>query len=246
MMEFYKTTCTSDIWTASPLSLGEHDPMVEEALAACAAAVNRSLSFSLLRMPSEEVIRSPEYILGAANWDKLAKLNEEAATLGYGNVIHFGPGSQGMVDGQVATAGITEQVADLILEEHRNAIVESIFVPCEQPILEHQSKATRKKKAGKTAVGGIRRSSRQVVISSMPVSKRATHRLIRAFDLVGPGEPIGDQALEAFAKRFNTPLSKEAMAAVRSLTSLDSAAAIAASIQLVASEGAETMEDVPA
>jgi hypothetical protein len=36
------------------------------------------------------------------------------------------------------------------------------------------------------------------------------------------------------------------MAAVRSLTSLDSAAAIAASIQLVASEGAETMEDVPA
>lgn len=41
MMEFYKTTCTGDIWTASPLSLGEHDPMVEEALAACAAAVNR-------------------------------------------------------------------------------------------------------------------------------------------------------------------------------------------------------------
>lgn len=152
----------------------------------------------------------------------------------------------------MATAGITEQVADLILEERRNAIVESIFVPCEKPILEtptvheHQSKAARRKKAGKTAVGGLRRSSRQVAISSVPVSKRATHRLIRAFDLVGPGEPIRDQALEAFAERFNSPLSKEAMAAVRSLTSLDSAAAIAASMQLVASEGAETMEDVPA
>lgn len=85
-----------------------------------------------------------------------------------------------------------------------------------------------------------------MAISSVPVSKRATHRLIRAFDLVGPGEPIRDQALEAFAERFNSPLSKEAMAAVRSLTSLDSAAAIAASMQLVASEGAETMEDVPA
>lgn len=155
------------------------------------------------------------------------------------------------MDGQVATAGITEQVADLILEERRNAIVESIFVPCEKPILEtptvheHQSKTARRKKAGKTAVEGLR-SSRQVAISSVPVSKRATHRLIRAFDLVGPGEPIGDQALEAFAERLNSPLSKEAMAAVRSLTSLDSAAAIAASMQLVASEGAETMEDVPA
>lgn len=41
----------------------------------------QALSFSPPRMPSEEVIRSPEYIPGAANWDKLAELNEEAASL---------------------------------------------------------------------------------------------------------------------------------------------------------------------
>lgn len=64
--------------------------------------------------------------------------------------------------------------------------------------------------------------------------------------MVGPDEPIGEQALEAFAKRFSSPLSPKAIAAVRSLTSLDSAAVMAASVQLVASEGAETMEDVGA
>ena len=70
------------------------------------------------------------------NEDKLAALNEEAAALGYGNVIHFGPGVQQEIEGQVITTGITEQVAELILEERRNAIVESIFVPCEQLVLD--------------------------------------------------------------------------------------------------------------
>ena len=57
------------------------------------------------------------------------------------------------------TTGITEQVAELILEEHRNAIVESIFVPYEQPVLEtpappkQKSKAADRTKVLKTAVG---------------------------------------------------------------------------------------------
>jgi hypothetical protein len=36
-----------------------------------------------------------------------------------------------MVEGQMTTVGITEWVVDMIVEECRNTIVESMFVPCE-------------------------------------------------------------------------------------------------------------------
>jgi hypothetical protein len=108
----------------------------------------------------------------------------------------------------VITTGITEQAAELILEERRNAIVESIFVPCEQPVLEtpaplkQKNKPAGRVKALKTAV---RRSTRQLAKGcSVPVHKRATHRLTKAFETVGLNEPIGDEALAAFAKRFDT------------------------------------------
>ena len=77
----------------------------------------------------------------------------------------------------------------------------------------------------------------------MPVHKRATHRLIKAFETVGPNEPIGDEALAAFANRFATPLSPEQIAAVQKLTSLDNGPVIKAAAQLAAVEGAEAMED---
>lgn len=151
-----------------------------------------------------------------ANWDKIAELNDEARALGFQNVIHFGPGTQQEVDGQVVTAGFTQRVAEMILEERRSSIMESIFVPCEQPLLEtpmvekQQTKAAGKTKGTKTAVGGLRRSSRQKAKTCLvPVAKRATHRLIKAFEVVGPNEPIGEQALEAFAKAFSTPLTTE-------------------------------------
>jgi hypothetical protein len=169
---------------------------------------------------------------------------------GYGNVIHFGPGVQQEIDGQVVTTGITEQVAEMILEERRNNIVDSLFMPCEQPVLETPAPQKQQRKGTKTAKvapEGLRRSSRQKAkISSVPVSKRATQRLIRAFDLVGPNEPIGEEALEAFAKRFGSPLSPQQIQAIRKLTSLDSGSVLAATGQLVSAEGAESMEDGPA
>jgi hypothetical protein len=70
--------------------------------------------------------------------------------------------------------------------------------------------------------------------------------LIRAFDLVGPNEPIGEEALAAFARRFGTPLSSQQIQAVRKLTSLDYEPVMAATMQLMAAEGAATMEDIAA
>jgi hypothetical protein len=110
--------------------------MVEEVLAAYTEAINKPLSFSPPRSPLAAELRSLTYTPNATNWDKLAELNEEVRALGHQNVIHFGLGVQQQVDGQVITTGITEQVAELMLEERRNNIVESIFIPCEQPLLE--------------------------------------------------------------------------------------------------------------
>jgi hypothetical protein len=188
--------------------------MIEEARVTCAEAMTRPLSFSPRGDCLEDVIPSPQE-----------------------------------VDGQVITTGITQQVADLLLEERRNKIVDSLFVPCEQPILEtpapppQQSKAKTRTRGGKTAVQVLRRSTRQSARPcSVPVAKRASHRLLKAFGIAGAKEPIGEEALEALARTFDTPLSPEQIDAVRRLTSLDCAAVIAATAQLVAAEGAEAME----
>jgi hypothetical protein len=93
MMDFFKDMCTGDIWSVLTGPFCDHDPMVEEALAACAAAVSRPLTFSPPGILVEEELHSPVYTRSAVNWDKTYALNEEAAALGYSNVIHFGLGA---------------------------------------------------------------------------------------------------------------------------------------------------------
>jgi hypothetical protein len=162
MMDLYKGLYTGDIWTGLSASAGGYDPMVEEAWTACAAAVTRPLSFSPAGSPRETIMQSPVY---TPNWDKLAELNEEVAALGCSGVIHFGPGVQQGLGAQATATAITEQVAEMILEERRNSVVDSLFVPCEQPILgtpvqEQQTKCTGRPKPAKGATVSLRRSTR--------------------------------------------------------------------------------------
>lgn len=148
------------------------------------------------------------------------------------------------------TTAITEQVADLILEERRSTIVDSIFVPCEQPLLEvpEETRATGGATACRTTrKEGMRRSARQKAQScSVPVSKRATHRLIKAFGLAGPAEPVGEQAMQAFISSFDAPMTEKRISAVRRLTSLDSGPVLAASAQLAAAADLAGSEEVAA
>lgn len=135
---------------------------------------------------------------------------------------------------------ISEQVAEMMLDERRNNIVESIFVPCEQPVLA-APEAPMGKGAGasKSTVkdAPLRRSTRQKAQPcSVPVSKRATQRLMKAFGMVGPIEPIGDHAMEAYLNSFHTPMTDNRIKAVRMLTSLDSESVLAASAQLAAEQ----------
>ena len=243
MMDWFKETCTGNIWTDISCSFGNYDPMLAEAMAACSMATSRPLSFYPDGSPREE-LHSPVYTPNSTNWDKIAELTEEAQALGLGNVIHFGPGVQREENGRLITTGITEQAAEELLNARRDTIVSSMFVPCEQPVLAtpsahmQQGKTSGKTKATKTAVGTLRRSTRQKAkISSVPVSKRASHRLIKAFGVAGNNEPIGDEALQAYVQTFATPLSPEHIEAVRRLTSLDSGPVMAATAQLAAAEG---------
>ena len=90
-------------------------------------------------IPTRGDPRLTDYTPVFALWSKVVDLNEEASALGYNNVVHFGPGlecSYLRSGGQLRETAITKQVADMMLEERRNSIVESIFVPCEQPLLQ--------------------------------------------------------------------------------------------------------------
>lgn len=139
MMDFYGSLCADFIPEMAVGSTNHWDPMLEEMETWCdrEIAVTRSLSFSPLPPRSDEMVRSPEYTPQSALWDRVADLNTEAAALGINNVIHFGPRVQltKEVGGKIVTAGITEQVAQMMLDERRNTIVDSMFVPCEQPML---------------------------------------------------------------------------------------------------------------
>jgi hypothetical protein len=139
MMDFYGSLCADFIPEMAVGSTNYWDPMLEEMETWCdrEIAVTRPLSFSPLPSRSDKMVRSPEYTPQSAIWDRVADLNTEAAALGINNVIHFGPRVQltKEVGGKIVTAGITEQVAQMMLDERRNTIVDSMFVPCEQPVL---------------------------------------------------------------------------------------------------------------
>jgi len=68
-----------------------------------------------------------------------------------------------------------------------------------------------------TAASSSRRQSNRLLArpSSVPVSRRATHRLIRQLDLVGQEEAIGDEAVEKYERMYQRPLPRKTMAAER-------------------------------
>lgn len=161
MMDFYKDVCSGDIGLEHSCYGRDVDPMFEEAWAACVAAMLKPLSFSPAGSPGVATT-SPVYVPGGMDWGKLVALNDEAAALGCSSVIHFRPGVQQEIDGHITMTGITEQVTDMLLEERKNSIVDNLFVPCEQPILQtptaqnKSSKNTGRAKARKSAIGELR------------------------------------------------------------------------------------------
>lgn len=61
-------------------------------------------------------------------------------------------------------------------------------------------------------------------------------------ELAGPTEQIGEEAMEAYIRSFDTPMTDKAVKAVRMLTSLDSGPALLASAQVAAAEEGAGLE----
>ena len=78
--------------------------------------------------------------------------------------------------------------------------------------------------------------------SSVPVSRRVTHRLIRQLDLVGSQEAVGDEAVEKYIKMHHGPLPKKTAAALAAVTRIASGAVMEASAALAAETEAARVE----
>jgi len=77
--------------------------------------------------------------------------------------------------------------------------------------------------------------------SSVPVSRRATHRLIRQLDLVGQ-EAIGDEAVERYERMYQHPLPRKTRAALQAITRIASGAVMEATAALAAEASAAEVE----
>jgi hypothetical protein len=55
---------------------------------------------------------------------------------------------------------------------------------------------------------------------AIPVSQRATRRLIRELDLLGPGDQFDEAAMKSFTKLFHSPLAPKSIAVIRAATHL--------------------------
>ena len=76
----------------------------------------------------------------------------------------------------------------------------------------------------------------------MPVSRRATHHLIRQLDLVGQEEAIGDEAVERYERMYQHPLPRKTRAALQAITRIASGAVMEATAALAAEAGAAEVE----
>ncbi|KAE8793146.1 Histidyl-tRNA synthetase [Hordeum vulgare] len=57
--------------------------------------------------------------------------------------------------------------------------------------------------------------------STVPVSQRATLRLVHCLSILGPREKMMEKGAEAFIRRFDEPLSDADMKAIARLTKMD-------------------------
>ena len=68
----------------------------------------------------------------------------------------------------------------------------------------------------------------------MPVSRRATHRLIRQLDKVGQEDAISDEAVERYERMYQHPLPRKTRAALQAITRIASGAVMEATAALAA------------
>nr|CAB3488847.1 unnamed protein product [Digitaria exilis] len=78
--------------------------------------------------------------------------------------------------------------------------------------------------------------------SSVSVSRRATHRLMRQLDIIGQGQAIGDEAVAQYERTYAGPMPRKTVVALAAVTRVASGVVMAASAALAADAEAAQVE----
>ncbi|KAF8648719.1 hypothetical protein HU200_064773 [Digitaria exilis] len=139
---------------------------------------------------------------------------------------------------------ITAQVTRMDIDsEQQPSFTEQVFSELPPAILESPARHHRQPPAcmeeSADTSKGLRASSRLAARpSSIPVSKRAQHRLIRELDFINKDERIVEDVVSAYIETYKTPLPSAAVSALRVASRLGNKAASSALASLVEEEGA--------
>ncbi|KAF8690166.1 hypothetical protein HU200_041408 [Digitaria exilis] len=102
-----------------------------------------------------------------------------------------------------------------------------MFTDLPPPALEAPPQATAKPPAPTPAPK--RQSSRLMARpSSVPVSRRATHRLMRQLDIISQGQAIGDEAVAQYEHTYHSPMPRKTVVALAAVTRVASGVVMAA------------------
>ncbi|CAN6198765.1 unnamed protein product [Urochloa humidicola] len=119
-------------------------------------------------------------------------------------------------------------------EAARERFFGSIFAPVPPPVLPAPAPAVEL--VTPTPKPIAQRQSKRLMArpSSVPVSRRATHRLIRELGFVGQNEPIGDEAVAEYERMHYGPMPRKTVAALAAVSRVASGVVMAASAALAA------------
>ncbi|KAF8710066.1 hypothetical protein HU200_029794 [Digitaria exilis] len=166
--------------------------------------------------------------------------NVEQVTLGLGVQLE----QSAPVPAAAAMDDITAQVTCMDIDsEQQPSFTEQVFSELPPAILESPTRHHRQPLAcmeeSADTSKGLRASSRLAARpSSIPVSKRAQHRLIRELDFINKDERIVEDVVSAYIETYKTPLPSAAVSALRAVSRLGNKAASSALASLVEEEGA--------
>ncbi|KAF0903890.1 hypothetical protein E2562_029973 [Oryza meyeriana var. granulata] len=163
------------------------------------------------------------------------------------NVITFGPRVQ-LTGPQITPnngiASLTDQISSLEIvgndddnAAHHNVagnnIIQRLFIAAPEPLLPNPVQED----APAPALPTIRHSARLAKkATTIPVSLRAQHRLIRQLEIVQDDEPINDDAVQRYIHAFAQPLPSHVIAACRALTHIEDESFLAAMGMMAAEE----------
>ena len=118
---------------------------------------------------------------------------------------------------------VTQKVTEMQLQgADKDLAMQPLFSPLPRAVIGKSPARDKTPAKARATPKPTRQSARQANNpSTIPVSQRATLRIMHELGILGPKEKMTAQAVEALIRRFDEPLSDTDIAAIAKLTGLD-------------------------